>query len=280
MAQITDLYIYPVKSLKGITLARAKTAHRGLEYDREWMITDNTYHFISQREIELMTTIETQIDSRFLILNSSNKRVLKVPLDSKRSKTVRVMVWDDLCDAYDEGDEASDWLTDALGTYNGSPLRLVRFDHEGERHVPKKYLDGGLAESAFSDQFPYLITSLESLDKLNNGLKENDSKEVSMNRFRPNIVIKGISDIEKMTSFNLVCEKGNYHFGLRKPCKRCKITTINQETGEIENPKEPLATLTSLKFSEEAHGAFFGQNAILLGDHGVLNVGDLLELNL
>ena len=91
MAQITDLYIYPVKSLKGITLARAKTAHRGLEYDREWMITDNTYHFISQREIELMTTIETQIDSRFLILNSSNKRVLKVPLDSKRSKTVRAI---------------------------------------------------------------------------------------------------------------------------------------------------------------------------------------------
>ena len=52
MAQITDLYIYPVKSLKGIALKEAQTARRGLEFDREWMITDNNYNFISQREIE------------------------------------------------------------------------------------------------------------------------------------------------------------------------------------------------------------------------------------
>jgi len=279
MIQITDLFIYPVKSLKGIALDNSQTGQRGLEFDREWMITDNAYNFISQREIESMTTIETAIDASSLILSSSQNRALKVPLESKRINKVKVMVWDDYCDAYDEGDEASSWLTDALGTHKGSSLRLVRFDQKDKRLVPKKYLNGVHAESAFSDQFPYLITSWESLSKLNNGLLENDSTEVSMNRFRPNIVIKGLSDIEKMTSFNLTCEKGDYQFGLRKPCKRCKITTINQETGEVENPKEPLATLVKLKNSEESHGAFFGQNAILLSDYGVLRVGDLLELN-
>ena len=243
------------------------------------MITDNAYNFISQREIELMTTIETKIDSSSLILSSPQNRRLKVPLESNRINKVKVMVWDDYCDAYDEGDEASSWLTEALGAHKGSSLRLVRFDQKDKRLVPKKYLNGVHAESAFSDQFPYLITSWESLSKLNNGLLENNSKKVSMNRFRPNIVIKGLSDIEKMTSFNLTCEKGDYQFGLRKPCKRCKITTINQETGEVENPKEPLATLVKLKNSEESHGAFFGQNAILLSDYGVLRVGDLLELN-
>ncbi|MEC7596424.1 MAG: MOSC N-terminal beta barrel domain-containing protein [Pseudomonadota bacterium] len=279
MIQITDLFIYPVKSLKGITLDSVQTGQRGLEFDREWMITDNAYNFISQREIESMTTIETAIDASSLILSSSQNRALKVPLESKRINKVKVMVWDDYCDAYDEGDEASSWLTDALGTHKGSSLRLVRFDQKDKRLVPKKYLNGVHAESAFSDQFPYLITSWESLSKLNNGLLENDSTEVSMNRFRPNIVIKGLSDIEKMTSFNLTCEKADYQFGLRKPCKRCKITTINQETGEIDNPKEPLATLVKLKNSEETHGAFFGQNAILLSNYGVLRVGDLLELN-
>ena len=74
MAQITDLYIYPVKSLKGIALKEAQTAQRGLEYDREWMITDQDYNFISQREIELMTTIETDIDSDSLILSSNNQK--------------------------------------------------------------------------------------------------------------------------------------------------------------------------------------------------------------
>ena len=279
MIQITDLFIYPVKSLKGIALDNSQTGQRGLEFDREWMITDNAYNFISQREIELMTTIETKIDSSSLILSSPQNRRLKVPLESNRINKVKVMVWDDYCDAYDEGDEASSWLTEALGTHKGSSLRLVRFDQKDKRLVPKKYLNGVHAESAFSDQFPYLITSWESLSKLNNGLLENNSKKVSMNRFRPNIVIKGLSDIEKMTSFNLTCEKGDYQFGLRKPCKRCKITTINQETGEVENPKEPLATLVKLKNSEESHGAFFGQNAILLSNYGVLRVGDLLDLN-
>ena len=278
MAQITDLYIYPVKSLKGIALTEAKTAKRGLEFDREWMVTDNNYNFISQREVELMTTIETDIDSHSLILTSNNHKVLKIPIDSKRSNKVKVKVWDDFCDAFDEGDEASRWLTDGLGMYGGSTLRLVRFDQKGERPVPKKYLQGVHAESAFSDQFPYLITSWESLSKLNNGLLENDLLEVSMNRFRPNIVIKGLANLETMTSYDLIGKEVSYKFGLRKPCKRCKITTINQETGAIQNPKEPLATLTKLKFSEEANGAFFGQNAILLGNHAILRVGDFLEL--
>jgi len=278
MAQITDLYIYPVKSLKGIALTEAKTAKRGLEFDREWMVTDNNYNFISQREVELMTTIETDIDSHSLILTSNNQKVLKIPIDSKRSNKVKVKVWDDFCDAFDEGDEASRWLTDGLGMYGGSTLRLVRFDQKGERPVPKKYLQGVHAESAFSDQFPYLITSWESLSKLNNGLLENDLLEVSMNRFRPNIVIKGLANLETMTSYDLIGKEVSYKFGLRKPCKRCKITTINQETGAIQNPKEPLATLTKLKFSEEANGAFFGQNAILLGNHAILRVGDFLEL--
>ena len=278
MAQITDLYIYPVKSLKGIALTEAQTAKRGLKFDREWMVTDHEYNFISQREIELMTTIETSIDSDSLILTSTNQKVLKIPLDSSRGNKVKAMVWDDLCDAFDEGDNASQWLTDVLGAYGGGALRLIRFDHTGKRPVPKKYLDGVHAESAFSDQFPYLITSWESLSKLNNGLSENDSFEVSMNRFRPNIVVKGLPNVEMMTSSNLECEKSGYQFGLRKPCKRCKITTINQETGAIENPKEPLATLAKLKLSDETNGAFFGQNAILLCDHAVLRVGDLLEI--
>ena len=96
MAQITDLYIYPVKSLKGIALKEAQTAKRGLVFDREWMVTDHLYNFISQREIELMTTIQTGIDSHSLILTSSNQKVLKIPLDSSKSNKVRAIPLRDL----------------------------------------------------------------------------------------------------------------------------------------------------------------------------------------
>ena len=125
MAQITDLYIYPVKSLKGIALNEAQTAKRGLEFDREWMITDIHYNFISQREKELMATIQTEIDSSSLVLTSANKKALKIPLHSKREVKVRAKVWNDFCNAFDEGDEASSWLTEVFGLFNQSPLRLV-----------------------------------------------------------------------------------------------------------------------------------------------------------
>lgn len=278
MIQVTDIYIYPVKSLKGVRLKEAETGLRGFKYDREWMITDSAYQFLTQREIEAMATITVNIAKDFLLLQSSKGNELKINLNAKRGESVQVSVWRDTCNAYDEGEAASYWLTDELGYWQGKTLRLVRFCSDRKRPVPAKYLHGREAESAFSDQFPYLITSLDSLKKLNEGLRENGKQEVTMSRFRPNIVVSDIASIENKTSLNLTSQDGHYEFGLRKPCKRCKITTINQDTGEIIDFKEPLSTLTSLKFNSENYGAFFGQNAILLSDQDcVISVGDLLQ---
>ena len=278
MIQVTDIYIYPVKSLKGVRLKEAETGLRGFKYDREWMITDSDYQFLTQREIEAMATITVNIAKDFLLLQSSKGNELKIGLNAKRGESVQVSVWRDTCNAYDEGEAASYWLTDELGYWQGKTLRLVRFCSDRKRPVPAKYLHGREAESAFSDQFPYLITSWDSLKKLNEGLRENGKQEVTMSRFRPNIVVSDIASIENKTSLNLTSQDGNYEFGLRKPCKRCKITTINQDTGEIIDFKEPLSTLTSLNFSSENYGAFFGQNAILLSDQEcVVSVGDLLQ---
>ena len=278
MIQVTDIYIYPVKSLKGIPLKEAETGSRGFKYDREWMITDSDYQFLTQREIEAMATITVSIAKDFLLLQSSKGNELKIDLNAKREGPVQVSVWRDTCDAFDEGEAASYWLTDELGYWQGKTLRLVRFCSDRKRPVPTKYLHGREAESSFSDQFPYLITSWDSLKKLNEGLRENGKQEVTMARFRPNIVVSDIASIENQTSLDLISQDGNYEFGLRKPCKRCKITTINQDSGEIIDFKEPLSTLTSLHFSSENYGAFFGQNAILLSDQDcVISVGDLLQ---
>ena len=280
MAQITDLFIYPVKSLKGIALNESMTALRGLQYDREWMVTTSDYEFITQREIPLMSTIEVSIDLDALTLSSKNNTKFQVSLLSSNTNVIKASVWGDICDAYDEGDDASLWLTSLLGLYKNKSLRLVRYSSQGIRPVPAKYLNGVEAQSAFSDQFPYLITSWESLEKLNKGLIKNGSQVAEMDRFRPNIVVKGIDNLEKKTSQNLLCQKSGYDFGLRKPCKRCKIITINQDDGKIDNPKEPLATLTSLRFSDEIKGAFFGQNAILLSNKNyILKVGDELSIS-
>ncbi|MBT3439581.1 MAG: MOSC domain-containing protein, partial [Gammaproteobacteria bacterium] len=262
-----------------ISLNTSETSLRGLKFDREWMITNSDYEFITQREIESMSTIEVSIDSGALTLSSKNNTNHTIPLDSIKSELIKASVWGDICDAYDEGGDVALWLTSVLGQYKGKSLRLVRYAKQGVRPVPSKYLEGMEAQSAFSDQFPYLVTSWESLDKLNKGLIKNGSQVAKMNRFRPNIVVKGIEDLEKKTSQNFLCQQSGYSFGLRKPCKRCKIITINQDDGKIDNPKEPLATLTSLRFSDAINGAFFGQNAILLSTRNyILKVGDELSI--
>jgi len=281
MIQVTDIYIYPVKSFKGIPLKEAETGSRGFKHDREWMITDSDYHFLTQREIEAMATITVSIAKDFLLLQSSKGNELKIDLNAKREGSVQVSVWRDTCDAFDEGEAASYWLTDELGYWQGKTLRLVRFCTDRKRPVPTKYLHGREAESSFSDQFPYLITTWDSLKKLNEGLRENGKLEVTMARFRPNIVVNDVASIENKTSLDLISQDGNYEFGLRKPCKRCKITTINQDSGEIIDFKEPLSTLTLLNFSSENYGAFFGQNAILLSDQEcIVSVGDLLQASM
>jgi hypothetical protein len=275
MISITKLTIYPVKSLRGVLLTSVKTGVRGFEFDREWMITDNNYQFVTQRQIEKMATISVVINSNALILTAENHEPLKIILDAKRNRSVQVVVWEDTCEAIDEGAAASAWLTRVLGRYSEKPLRLVRFAKHEKRQVPSKFLNQEQAQSAFSDQFPYLITAEETLNYLNENLKLNGATDVTMDRFRANIVIKGLTEIEKKTSFNLIAKDGSYCFGLRKPCKRCKITTIDQSTGEIYEPKEPLSTLTNLALSSEAKGAFFGQNAIYLSDKfQTIKVGD------
>ena len=282
LISISHLFVYPVKSLSGISLQRAKIGLNGFQHDREWMITDSNYHFVTQRQIESMATVRVEIDPSQLKLYYSNSKPLIVSLDFGRKKLVKATVWQDLCEAYDEGEEASTWLTQHLGKYKGSSLRLVRFSPNERRSVPDEYLNSERAQSAFSDQFPYLITSSVSLNYLNTNLALNGASIVTMDRFRPNVVVDTLDQIEKKTLYYLDEAAGRYRFVMKKPCTRCKITTIRQDAGFVDSPKEPLATLLKLNLTGDGEGAIFGQNAIVantLNSMTCVEVGDQLLLN-
>jgi len=246
------------------------------------MITDRNYHFVTQRQIASMATVRVEIDSTQLKLHRLNSKPLIISLDIGRKKLVKATVWGDECEAYDEGEEASIWLTRHLGKYKRSSLRLVRFSPNAMRAVPEKYLNSEEAQSAFSDQFPYLVTTNNSLDFLNGSLMENGALEVSMDRFRPNVVVDGLEQIEKKTLYCLGEVAGRYRFSMKKPCTRCKITTISQNSGVINNPKEPLATLIKLNLDGDGKEAVFGQNAIIVNTANpktFVGVGDQLLLS-
>jgi len=282
LISISHLFIYPVKSLSGISLQRVTIGPNGFQHDREWMITDRDYHFVTQRQVQSMATVRVAIDSAQLTLQCSNSKSLIISLDTDRKTLVSATVWTDRCAAYDEGEEASIWLTHHLGKYKGSSLRLVRFSPNERRAVPDEYLSSERAQTAFSDQFPYLITSSASLDHLNTNLVLNGVATVAMDRFRPNVVVDRLDQIEKKTLYYLDEAAGRYRFVMKKPCTRCKITTIRQDTGFVDNPKEPLATLLKLNLTGDGKDAIFGQNAIVtntLNSMTFVEVGDQLCLN-
>ena len=170
MIEVSGLNVFPVKSFQGINLKIAELSRRGLKYDRQWMVTDFNYKFVTQRQIPLMASIKVSIKENFLILEHTSISPLYIAIGKKSRSFLKASIWGDNCFAYDEGDEVSKWLSEVLGKEKYKNLRLVRFADEYHRTVNKKHLKGEESHTTFSDGFPFLITSEESLDLLNQKL--------------------------------------------------------------------------------------------------------------
>lgn len=272
---ITSLTIYPVKSLAGIPLTVATVGKRGLEFDREWMIVTEGGQFITQREMAPMALIHTAIDQENLTLNLPDGEKVIVRLEREdttdaaatlNKKAMTVKVWKDTCDAFDEGDDAAAILSRFLKRR----VRLVRMKHGFRRPLDERYRNDENDTVGFADDFPVLIITDESLAELNNKLEF----PVPMNRFRPNITIGGTTPFaeDEWQSFATGSE-GEIKMTVVKPCARCLITTIDQETAEAS--VEPLRTLSY--FRKQDGKIMFGQNAIPL-TFGQLHVGDAITV--
>ena len=265
MLQISELYIYPVKSLPGIAVTKATVTERGFEYDRRWMLIDENNRFISQRESAEMTQLEVAIlDVGLKVTHRLNKDSIIIPFckPGLTAKNAVVSIWDDICTAEYVSQEADKWFTDILGI----KCRLVYMPDSCKRVVDQKYAPED-AVTSFSDAYPYLIIGQSSLDDLNSRL----IISLPMNRFRPNIVFTGGEPFEEDKMGQIVINGINF-YGL-KLCARCNIIAIDQLTGIQE--KEPSKTLASYRFKNNK--ILFGQNLIAKGN-GVVSVGDMLNL--
>ncbi|MGZ3814886.1 MAG: MOSC domain-containing protein, partial [Mucilaginibacter sp.] len=120
---------------------------------------------------------------------------------------------------------------------------------------------------AFSDGFPFLIISENSLAALNHEMQ----MDLPMTRFRPNLVISGCPAYDEDTWREITINA--IDFRLPKPCSRCAIPAIDQETAQIG--KEPLATLNRTR--KWQNKVYFGQNA-LHDQCGQLTLGDTVHI--
>lgn len=270
--QITELNVYPVKSLRGVGMTTVRLTPRGLAYDRHWMVVDASDRFVTQREIPPMARVSVRLTDDALILEHPDTTPLVIALARSDQPRFAVTIFRDRCEALDEGEEAATWLSSVLGRQG---LRLVRFPDDRRRAVEPEWLRGEQAHTAFPDGYPFLVTTDASLAALNERLTDKGLDDVPMDRFRPNIVVDGDAPFAERDWDGLAADGDGWRIGLRKPCKRCKVVTVDQESGATPVLREPLKTLNEMSTQPGMKGAFFGQNAILLaGDGQTVRVGD------
>ncbi|GAB2959552.1 MOSC domain-containing protein [Hymenobacter coalescens] len=260
---LTELYLYPVKSLGGLRVPEAQITPRGLRHDRRWLVVDQRGQFLTQRTEPRMALLHLEYAHNGFIIRHIQRpdlRPLLVPFEAEHKGTQFVTVWDDMVFAFRGLREHDEWLSEALN----QPVRLV--------HMPEAALreaDGGEAPGlvSFADAFPFLLIGQASLDDLNRRLPA----PVPMNRFRPNLVVGGAEAYaeDRWHEFRL----GELTFRGIRPCARCVLTTTDQQTAQ--RGPEPLRTLAS--YRTVGHKVMFGMN-VVGPEQGWLRVGDAAEV--
>ncbi|MEO5691763.1 MAG: MOSC N-terminal beta barrel domain-containing protein [Usitatibacter sp.] len=264
---VSALHVYPVKGLGGIDLDEAYCTDRGLRHDRRWMVVDEVGEFITQRDLPKMATVWTDLTHDSLVLSAPDFGEVDVPFEPDGRQRMRVRVWKSTCDALPASSEADAWLTE----YLGHECKLV-YMPEGTKRMSNQEFAGTNKLVSFADGYAYLVTGEASLEDLNNRLKERGHAALPMNRFRPNIVVKGAAAYAE-DSFGEIAI-GEAILKGAKPCGRCQVTTTDQATGEVVGP-EPLATLTTYRESSR-FGLMFGMNLVTVRP-GRIAVGDIVK---
>lgn len=259
--QVSELAIYPVKSLGQIPLARVELDPFGFGMDRRWMVVDADGVMLTQRKKARMCLIQPVLENGQLSLRAPGMPDIAVTCDPDAPRR-EVTVWEDRCKAVDCGDAVAAWLSRFLDT----DCRLVFFPEDEMRQVDPAYARPG-ERTAFSDGFPILLISQASLDDLNRRLKQ----PVAMRRFRPNLVVTGCEPFAEDGWKRI--RIGGIGFRIVKPCSRCIIPNIDPETGR-KGP-EPNRTLSS--YRRRDNKIFFGQNVIAEGE-GRLETGMAVEI--
>ena len=318
--KVQAIFIYPVKSLSAVSLSNSQFDAYGLRYDRRFMLVrpapmplkgffaphDITHRFVTQRQVPSLAKIGVE-----LLLHSNSKDPYgllyeyAVALSYKDQRIIvnapstgqkyQVAIWEDTVNVIDCGDEVAQFIKNVMvhesleqSDSSNYDLRLVAMDPRlYERRVNEKYTPlaafdnkGYPPSVGFTDGFPILIATENSLEELNSRIAAKGKQPIPMNRFRPNIVLRGntatkpfIEDEWKMVKIDKTI------FYIVKSCPRCRQSCTDQATGEVSD--EPLNTLADFRVGKQSQpDVFFAQNAIyqLSSEHDRITVGDTVQI--
>lgn len=270
-ARIGGLFTYPVKGCAAVPLAEATVTRRGLAHDRRWAVATPTGRVLTQREVPELARLHCWFTGDGALGLMVEGKRFEAPTPGTGAP-FRVKVWSDDVEAEAFGGD----LDEALSALIARPARLVHFPEDAHRPCDATIAPG--AETGFADGYPILVTNEATLVWLDERLLETGGLPVPMSRFRPNLVLEGAptnaeDEHERLAADGLVLD-------LVKPCDRCVVTTIDQETGTPDGD-QPLALLRRLRLHPVLRRPVFGQNAVpklAPGTTATLAVGQVVRL--
>ncbi|GKC12749.1 mitochondrial amidoxime reducing component 2-like protein [Tanacetum coccineum] len=291
VVKVKSIFIYPIKSCKGISVSQAPLSPTGFVWDRHWVVVNSRGRGCTQRVEPKLALIQVELPreafslgwvptkTSYMVVRAPGMVELKVSMTKPSLSSDGVSVWEWTGSALDEGDEAAKWFTEFLG----KPSRLVRFNEESEtRPIDPQYATGYNVK--FTDAFQFLLISQASLDAVNEQLKE----PVSINRFRPNIFVDGCEPFAEDLWKQIKINEMNFQGVML--CPRCKVPTINQEDAtQGSEPTETMMKFRSAKALEVNTSTTQYKGRVYLGqmlvwentDNGsdkVINVGDAVHV--
>ncbi|GGD71444.1 MOSC domain-containing protein [Lacimicrobium alkaliphilum] len=246
--RIAGLFIYPIKSTRGLQLSRSVVTAEGLALDRRFMLADRKGRMLTGRALPKLVQVKATPLSDGLLVTHPNMPPLELHYPQFSGDGIETHVWKDKFSGLATHQQADDWFSALLGrdcqllyTGNESP----RFSQSADTHV------------SFADGYPLLVISQASLEALNQRL----AQPHRMEQFRPNLVVTGTEPFAEDNWERI--RIGEVELRLDNPCSRCIFTTRDPKNGEFIGNQEPLKALSL--FRKEQNGKInFGMNATVI----------------
>ena len=242
---ISEIYVYPVKSIGGFSVKSWPMNEYGLLMDRNWMIVKvkddgGNKLFLTQREFPKMSLLSASLnqDLTKLTLKAPNHQSHFTLSVTEDREMTQVEIWNASFKAKDCGDEVAEWLTNFLG----QTVRLVQIPQDHFRPLPNKYMKDFISlnpppanTASFADAFPVLLGSETSLNDLNTRIMKQENQTINMIRFRPNFVVKNSIRPYEEDEWHTIRIGGLVYYNV-KPCSRCTIPNVDYTLGKKDLP--------------------------------------------
>lgn len=299
---VSQIFIHPVKSLKGVEVKESMIDDYGFKYDRLYTLAtvsksdDDPWVTFNQRHEPRLVLVNTAIENDSIVVSYSG-RELRLPTDPSKvfikEPTVSLNMYGNICECFDITDKydiasvfseviepkvlpsirlLAPKVRRTIGEAPSFPPESRSAWEEFSKSVPRNM------QSSFQDLFPCHFVTSASLEALQLHLESGPDQNynVAPQNFRPNIVIENEDPWVEDDWESL--KIGSHEWFLMLSTPRCAITTVDTKEGKYRKSKEPHTSLGKFRVLEKGGGPCFGRYMAHRDPNTVVRVGDPIEV--